>query len=1150
MSKPDKSLIINQLTQLTECQAISFDEGRQLLDRLTYPPLHEYVNYLFLKVKPETITQNLFRTLFSDLLGIESIPELKIDKGFIDFQVRSRTGNPVLVELKPLFTVNKDGAHQQKLLYQPHIEQVLKYLKSNEYVILTNLNAVYCFNRDAIFEPKPFAELTFLQLVELSSGNMWDDLRRLEDRTPKPDLDQAFFEDLKQWYGRLQHVNMEPANGFDKDELIVLLLNKMIFIKTLEDFGLIPFRHLADLYKRNEEYWRVKGYQQVFAHCFKEIEDWFWEYYDTELFRTHFWEYVVKDKENIERFRRVFTALMGFDDWDKVFKKGLIHYNYRHIDEDIYGKAYETFIAENRKDSGIYYTPRQITQYMAERLVKLLFAPLFEQLHQAVDARDFDRTKEIIRQVWMIRIVDPCSGSGSFLIKSLREIYKFYAQLTAKIEDIIRSDKSDSFLDMPAEIVELKRLQEYIGLNDPRLMISRLILTHIYAVDADERALETAKTNLWKEAIKLNERAFNFNYLPEDKNHILPDLELNFICGDSLLDLPLAQQLSIIQAEFKDTIVRLHDIRDAYLKNPFNPNAIDQARSHKKPVIERLKRELPADLGRAVFMSLEFFFCYFDRQGNPLPEAEWGFHGVISNPPWEAIKPVAREYYNRFDPVGKYELEKKDFDVAFKKLLDDDPAFKKGWEDYTQSYREKSDFFYNRYTHQGKGDPNFYKMFLERDLQLLRPNGVLNILIPSGFQTDLGASELRHFIFDRHQLLGLHSFENRGYLNGHNGENGENENGEEKVKLFPDVDTRFKFSIVLIKNEQPAPDKEITFEAKFYMLDPVELETPPIQYSLDMIKKFSPINLSIMEFRSQRDYELCAKIRADHPSLKDTGILLRAEFHMTNDNWLFNKKSAKNRLSLYEGKMIHQYNPYYAAGKYFVDEKKARDVLLGKELYRIKRDLDIPEEQSQALFKANDFKLDYELARLVYRDIGRSTDERTFISTIVPARGFLNNKVPHIVNCHYRVNDNQLSQEILSPAELIMFMSLFNSLVLNYYLRSKISATLNMFYLYELPIPTPTVEQKSYLIREGFALLAGHDRDGLFEELRVSLGLAKEPEFDPIVKRAALEVYIARELYGLSKDDWDYLTSTFIYGSGETRRELDGIIARSKNMFV
>ena len=50
-------------------------------------------------------------------------------------------------------------------------------------------------------------------------------------------------------------------------------------------------------------------------------------------------------------------------------------------------------------------------------------------------------------------------------------------------------------------------------------------------------------------------------------------------------------------------------------------------------------------------------------------------------------------------------------------------------------------------------------------------------------------------------------------------------------------------------------------------------------------------------------------------------------------------------------------------------------------------------------------------------------------------------------------------------------------------------------------------------------------------------------------ERARLEVQVAREVYGLDAEDWQHLTSTFTYGSGDTKAELDDIIARSRELW-
>lgn len=77
----------------------------------------------------------------------------------------------------------------------------------------------------------------------------------------------------------------------------------------------------------------------------------------------------------------------------------------------------------------------------------------------------------------------------------------------------------------------------------------------------------------------------------------------------------------------------------------------------------------------------------------------------------------------------------------------------------------------------------------------------------------------------------LLSFENRGYEKLYNGI-------PKTIKLFPDVDSRFKFSILNIVKTANI-DKDKTFNAKFYMLNPSELkDKKPIKYSIEMVKAF------------------------------------------------------------------------------------------------------------------------------------------------------------------------------------------------------------------------------------------------------------------------------------------------------------------------
>jgi hypothetical protein len=118
----------------------------------------------------------------------------------------------------------------------------------------------------------------------------------------------------------------------------------------------------------------------------------------------------------------------------------------------------------------------------------------------------------------------------------------------------------------------------------------------------------------------------------------------------------------------------------------------------------------------------------------------------------------------------------------------------------------------------------------------------------------------------------------------------------------------------------------------------------------------------------------------------------------------------------------------------------------------------------------------------------------------------------------------RLQQRELAEDEARCLLSLANSLVLNFYIRSKVSAHVSAFQFLELPAPglKPAARKQ---------LTAAADK------------LLKNPR--DVKERAALEVFIARELYCLSLDDWKHLTGTFTFGHGATKEELDEIIRQS-----
>jgi len=301
-----------------------------------------------------------------------------------------------------------------------------------------------------------------------------------------------------------------------------------------------------------------------------------------------------------------------------------------------------------------------------------------------------------------------------------------------------------------------------------------------------------------------------------------------------------------------------------------------------------------------------------------------------------------------------------------------------------------------------------------------------------------------------------------------------------------------------------------------------------------------------MEFRSSTDYELATKIRGEHRLLGDLGYTFRRELHMTGDSHFFKKLEGKNaspdQILLYEGKMIHQYNAKYLPAAFAVDEAEIREELLRKELFRLAqfvRDeklekLDgqlVPKEREALekfllnLFKKRGFKLQYESERFVYREVASSTNERTIIAAIAPERVTMSHTLMYLSPFSYEMDGKQkLQQRKLDDNKVLSLLCFANSLPLNFYIRSKVSTHVSAFQFFELPIPELTAPQKKKLAEAAGKLL-------------------KNPR--DVAERAALETFIGRELYGLSRSDWQHLTGTFTFGGGDSKAELDEIIRQS-----
>jgi len=688
-------LILEDLRYLFNKEEIRQEELDDVLQILKSDEVKSYIQSLRFGSKPETALRESFiagkSVLLKYLFG-EALPEVR-SNGFIDYLIKDEMGRGIALELKPLFEADvefdKAGKpilkrlRQKKIVPEVYLEQILKYIQEGEakFVILTNLKDWFFYSKElSPKEAKPFCTISFFELIKEYDviGNMIDYLERKGFESVKYELDKRFLESLKTWVKKLSDVEFIVDEN-RKLELIIGLINKFIFIQTLDDYGVIEFNWIKKRWNYHEQMWQRKGKLMVLEKFFNEVDDWFYLYYDTELFKEKMLPYIKKDEENIDKLYGNLQLVLGLKS-DAL--KGIRQYNFKYIDEDVLGKAYETFLGEIRKEEGIYYTPKYITQYIAENTVGKVFDELLSEIREKLMSEEFEKVKDLVSKFISVRVLDPACGSGSFLIKAVRIIFNKYKELIQIINQCHKRYLNyKGSLDLPQENTVkaeiLSSIKDMIGPNSDRELIARILVRHIHGVDLDKRALEVAKVNIWLEAIKLAPKEFRYDKLPPDTNYILPGLEMNLCNGDSVVGLPDEITINYLHGKYKPEIAKLFDLRREYLSNPMNPQLVDQISEIKSIIRKELDaafenylktKGLSSDIcnkTRPLHWAMEFWYLYFNESGDPLPYEERGAHVVLGNPPYERIQTLKKKLPAYVDYLNiSYESAFKNYDLA------------------------------------------------------------------------------------------------------------------------------------------------------------------------------------------------------------------------------------------------------------------------------------------------------------------------------------------------------------------------------------------------------------------------------------------------------------------------------------------------------
>jgi len=317
----------------------------------------------------------------------------------------------------------------------------------------------------------------------------------------------------------------------------VHLMNRLIFIKFLEDIGIVDSTLLRDLKKKHEDSDVPQSLYDTYIKplfydilnkkkeereeriknitLFSEIN-----YLNGGLFRP-----TLPEEKKYEVSDSVLYSIIDFLEEYEFSTEG----DPQALDPSILGNVFEKTmnylagVEGKQKNLGAYYTPDPITKFCAEKTVeRVVFNKFVCCLKNSRDwppqELQYDNVEELIEDIPNsrdlinelnekldeIKILDPACGSGHFLTSVLAEIVKIRKMLERKKEE--RSSG-----------MEIKK---------------RTVMDNIFGVDIVPPAVEITKLRLWLSIISELEEDIKEI---EEEDLALPNIAFNIKQGNSLV---------------------------------------------------------------------------------------------------------------------------------------------------------------------------------------------------------------------------------------------------------------------------------------------------------------------------------------------------------------------------------------------------------------------------------------------------------------------------------------------------------------------------------------------------------------------------------------------------------------------------------------
>jgi len=356
---------------------------------------------------------------------------------------------------------------------------------------------------------------------------------------------------------------------------------------------------------------------------------------------------------------------------------------------------------------------------------------------------------------------------------------------------------------------------------------------------------------------------------------------------------------------------------------------------------------------------------------------------------------------------------------------------------------------------------------------------------------------------------------------------------ENREAIFEDVHRSYKFSLLTVGQEAPQA------ELAFFLTGVQQLAQMERRFTLSAsdIARINPNTKTAPVFRSRADSELTAKIYEKVPVLVDDSKgaqgnpwafdYMTKMFDMADSSSAFRTaeqlqgKSLSRKgngwidgrdnvwLPLYEAKMMHQFDHRWAT----YDQLESRDSTQQEKAdpgFEPMPRYWLPKYDVEARLRTKGWKHEWLLG---WRDICRSTDERTTIATAYPAFA-----IGHTIRNLFIIDQ---------PSLAAAFISNLSALTFDYIARQKLGGThLTVETLKQLPVLRPSLYSPADLAFIVACVLELTYTSHSMTPFARDLGYAGPPftwnEDRRAQLRAELDAWYARA-YGLTRDELRYI---------------------------